>query len=345
MYFGHTEKRTFLPSLIGALVCLFFVRSGFLSLFFLVPMGVLAFRYDYRVAWTGLGIAVLGNTVLALGIAAALGNSAVGIFWDLLYFTIMVSIFTWISSPPPGLSLNVSGEVRLIIGSCLGALLFTGIFFRIIAKPEFAEYIAALSNSLLSLHLASGSDVVQKALLESLTPDVILNLIKSIMLRGGSLISCVCLFFFCRQISSILARFSLRQRRARSPEVNPMMVFYVHPQVIWVLSGSLLLVVLVRTLKLETPEIILWNILILCAILYFAQGLGILQFFVTRPSMHPFLRLFLYILFIVLLFSPVINAILLAGVVLLGIAENWVPFRASKQNGPPSTPEAGDGGN
>jgi len=65
------------------------------------------------------------------------------------------------------------------------------------------------------------------------------------------------------------------------------------------------------------------------------------QFFLSRPSMLPFLRLFLIVLFIVLIFSPVVNVILLVGIVLLGIAENWAPFRASKPNGPSSTPEAG----
>ena len=94
--------------------------------------------------------------------------------------------------------------------------------------------------------------------------------------------------------------------------------------------------------KLEIPEIILWNILILCAILYLAQGLGILQFFLARPTVSPSFKLLLSVLFIFLFFSPVINVVLLGGVVLLGIAENWVPFRAPKQNGPPSTPEAGD---
>jgi len=106
-----------------------------------------------------------------------------------------------------------------------------------------------------------------------------------------------------------------------------------------------MLVVLSRVARLVVPEIILWNILVLCIILYCAQGLGILQFFLSRPTVPVFLRFFLTVVLIILIFSPAVNAVLLIGIVILGIAENWAPFRAPKPNGPPSTPEGGDRGN
>jgi hypothetical protein len=43
-------------------------------------------------------------------------------------------------------------------------------------------------------------------------------------------------------------------------------------------------------------------------------------------------------LVILLVFSPGINAAALGVLVLLGIAENWVPFRAPKPDGGSSTP-------
>jgi len=182
--------------------------------------------------------------------------------------------------------------------------------------------------------------------MESMTPETVLAFIKSTVLRGGGLVSTLLLFVFCRQISFAMARLSPGNKPSDEQGANALLGFRVDPVLIWVISGSLLLVVLSSMVKLEVPEIILWNILILCGILYFAQGLGILQFFLTRPTVSPFLRLPLSIFFIVLLFSPGINVVLLGGVALLGIAENWVPFRAPKSNGPPSTPEAeGDAGN
>ena len=348
MHSAVFERKTIIPVLVGAGLCLFFPRSGILSFFFLVPLAVLSFRYGYRSAWSALLLAVMGNTLLAFGTMLVQGNPLKRIAWDLLYFTIMASIFTWITSPLPLFSLKMSGGARFIAGSCTGALLYTGIFFRLLASPGFSENLDSLLSIMVSSNISSGSNVVEAALLESINTEDVLNAIKAIMLRGGSLVSCVLQFFVCRQIGLALARFSLR--KTSSPEIHSrgtrsLVLFHANPVVIWVLSVSLLLVVLASMMKLEIAEIILWNILILCGILYLAQGLGILQVFLARPAVPPFLRFLLSVLFIALIFSPVINVVLLGGVVLLGIAENWVPFRAPKPNGPPSTPEAKDGGN
>ena len=233
-----------------------------------------------------------------------------------------------------------------MLGSCVGAALFIWLFYQAMATPAFTQYIDTMINTILALYQSSGSDVVQNALLQSITAEMVLETIKSILLRGGSLISCVILLFAGRQISMALVRIVYRNS-FRDTEGNPVKAgtfssFHVHPNMIWVLSVSLPMIILVNIFKLEIPEIILWNLLILCGILYLAQGFGIMRFFLAKPAVSPFLRFFLPLLFIVFLFSPVINAVLLGGVVLLGIAENWVPFRAPKQNGPPSTPEASD---
>jgi len=313
-----------------------------LGFFFLVPLGFVSYRYGYRIAWSALLLAIVGNVFLALVTVLTRGLHPAEIFWDILYFTTMSCIFTCIISPPPALSSRFSGGMRLIIGSCLGALLFMGIFLRSISTPGFSEYLGSILNSVVSNYRSSGSDVVQNALMESLTADAVLDFMKSMMLRGGSLVSAVFMFFICRQISFALAFMANRRqgKQGMNPQSTSLAGFHVYPTIIWVLSASLLLVVLTKMAKLEIPEIILWNILILCGILYLAQGLGILQFFLARPTVSPSLKLLLSVLFIFLFFSPVINVVLMGGVVLLGIAENWVSFRAPKQNGPPSTPEA-----
>ena len=242
-----------------------------------------------------------------------------------------------------------------MIGSCLASLFLMGVFFRSMSSPGFSAYVQSLMNQFVSLQRSAGADVVRNALLEEVTAEMVLDLVKAVMLRGGSLVTCVLIFFICFQISLVLARLFLAIKLSRdpaagqetgsptsSPGAGSFTAFHVYPPLIWVLSLSLLLVVLTRMIKLEIPEIILWNVLILCGILYLAQGMGILRFLLARPSMPPFLRFLLGVLFVAFIFSPVINVVLLAGVVLLGIAENWVPFRAPKSNGPSSTPEAGD---
>ena len=341
LYSGLLKRRA-VPAVIGAVLSLFCIKSGFLFLFFLVPLGVLAFRYGEAVAWTGLLLAVLGDALMAVMTAAAKAIPLAETMWDFLYFLIMASIFMWICSPPKRFLLKLPGVLRLIAGSCLGAILVTALLFRAMAAPGFLEYLDSWIKAFASVNR---SDVVRLALLDGMSAEYLIEIMKAVMLRGGSLVSCIFIFFTCRQLSIVLARLNTGANTitGNMPEiaargVNFLGIFHVDPEVIWIFSFSLLLVVLTRIFTFVIPEIILWNVLLICVMLYLAQGLGILQFFLTRPSTPHFLRLLAGILFIVLMFSPVINAVLLGGLFFLGIVENWIPLRAPKQNGPPSTP-------
>jgi hypothetical protein len=331
------------------------LKTGFLSLFFLVPLGFVAYRYHYRVAWLAFLLAFFGHAILSIANSAGRAIPFEALGWDVLYYGAITFIFILIIASPPSLQTKMSWPVRLVAGACLGSLLFNYILFMNMDSQAFLEYIGYFVNSLIAAYQSAKIDVVQNAMLESLTPEFVMDMIMAFMLRGGSLVSCVLLFFVCCQMSLILARMSFRlvgkniqekiSWEAKLNGINPLAGFHVNPRVIWVFSFSLLLVVITRTIKLEIPEIILWNVLIICSILYLAQGLGIMQFFLIMPSFSPFLRMILVIAFVFVLFSPFINAFLLGGLVLLGIAENWLPFRVSKQSGPPSTPEAGGGVN
>ena len=331
------ERKELIPALVGAGMCLFFARIGFFAFFFLLPLGFLAFRYGHRIVWNALFFAVTGNALILLGTALSRGAPLTGTFWNVFYFAGMTSVFVWITAPPSGLPFKASGTARLVIGSCAASLLFIGMFFRVAASPAFLEQLGAITNAVVARQSAPSSDVVRAALLAEITPEMVLAFMTAIVLRGGALFFSVFLFFSCRQASFFLVRLFTRNKQAVE---NQLAVFHVPPVTIWMFSGSLLLVVLTSAANILVLEILLWNILAICVILYLAQGFGILQFFLGRLAVTPFLRLLLLASFFVLLFSPGINAVLLGGVVLLGIAEIWVPLRAPKTNGPPSTPEA-----
>jgi len=345
------EKRDFLPALIGAGISLIMLKSGFLSFFFLVPLGFVAYSYPNRTAWLAFFLTLAGNCFLTIAYTAGSVIPLQAILWEIFYYAVTTFIFIWIIAPPEFLCANISEPARLIAGSCLGSLLFSFIFFKSTDSQAFMEYIKYFINSLISVYQSSGTDVVQNAMLETLTPEFVLEKIMALMIRGGSIVSCILLFFVCCQLSLMLARLSHRLisknfqgiNGSRLKGINSLAAFHVNPIVIWFFSFSLILIVLTRITKYEIPEIILWNILVICSILYLAQGLGIMQHFLIKPSFSPLLRLLIIIAFIFLLFSPVLNAFLLGALALLGIAENWLPLRVSKQSGPPSTPEAGGG--
>ena len=335
------DRKTFVPALIGAGLCVFLLKSGILSLFFLVPLGFVAYRCDYKIAWLTVFSAFIGNLILVL-IAAGAGTPFPLIILDLFYFAIMTFVFTWITAPPPDLSFNLPGPVRLVAGSCVAAIVFSFTFFKSMESEGFIEYIESFLGALISASRSSGIDVVQSAQLEMFSVDALVITIRSVMLRGGSLVSCALLFFICRQMSFLIASISQRMKGFAVQGRN-LIFFHVYPQLIWVFSSSLLLVVFSKAVQINALEILLWNILIICAMLYLAQGLGIVQFFLSRPGTPGFMKMLFGVLFVILLFSPFVNMLLLGGIILLGVAENWVPLRAPKQTRPPSTPEAGDG--
>jgi hypothetical protein len=228
------------------------------------------------------------------------------------------------------------------------------IFSGLASGEYFNQHLTALLDTALAVREPSGANVVQNALMGQPSTEAFLAGIKFVMLRGGSLVFTVLLFTICRQASFTLARLlpsAFGGRTAGSAEaaavgsdLGSIAAFRAPSKLILILSGALCLVVPASILNLTIPEIILWNILVLCAIVYFAQGAGILQSHLTRLN-APFLRLALTALFFVLVVTPGINVVLLAGVVLLGIIENWIPLRVSKLSGSSSTPEAGNSGN
>jgi hypothetical protein len=155
----------------------------------------------------------------------------------------------------------------------------------------------------------------------------------SLILRGGGLASCMLVFYISRFITLFLA--GLVRRGRTWPGLRE---FRVSPWLIWAFSLSLGIILLSRLVKWQVPEIVAWNVLALCALMYLAQGAGIVRHFLTCRPVSPGLRLFVNIAIVFAVLSPGLNGILFGALILLGVAEHWAPLRVIKQKGPPSTP-------
>ncbi|MDR3342093.1 MAG: YybS family protein [Treponema sp.] len=332
------EGVAYVPALIGAVVCVGLIRSGFPAFFFLVPLGFMAYGYNRVSTWFALAVAVMGNGIFSLGLFLFfVGYHGWDLGWDVAYFTLMAVVFTWITAPPvkgPWL-LRIPGAYRFIAGSVIGAVGFMLVVYTARDTTGFHAFMRTQAEMLRSLYVASsGTDVVRRSLVEQyLTPEAVMETLSFVLLRGGGAVSCLLIFFISRQISLVLARIF-----RHSGPGSSLMWFHTAPLLIWVLSCSLLGVLAGGLANLVVVEIIAWNMVILCAILYLAQGGGIVMHFLNRRALPPLMRLGLNGLIIFLIFSPGINVVALGGVILLGIAENWVPFRASQSDGPSSTP-------
>ena len=325
MQYSDSHALDHRPAMIPALVCgllsAIFLRFGFLSLFFLIPLGYMALAYNAGSAWRACTACILANILITLIVFSADGFTHR--LLNILYFSVLTVGFTWIMAGDK--TGRIRTGYRCIIAASTGALALLLLVFT--PGSGVLELLGKQAELLSSLYVSSSeNDAARRSLIEyELTQDRLMEAATLLMLRGGALASCFLLFFFNRQLSVSLAWFIRRQKPLQS-----LSAFRSPQGTIWVLSVSLGVILLFSRIKMEIPEIIAWNLLVICAILYLAQGLGIVLFKLRYRS--PLLRLLCGILFFVIIVSPGVNAVGLGVLILLGILENWLPLRISRES-------------
>jgi hypothetical protein len=264
-------------------------------------------------------------------------------FPDLGYFSLLVLVFSWLMAPPAAgpWIFRIRAAYRLILGALAAGLL--GIMFVSGDSAGLGAFVRSQADLLSSLAADSaGGDAVRRSLLEQeLSPQRIMSIFNTVLLRGGILASSMLILFISRQLSLGLAAFAAKKRGAGpGGPVKSLRDFHVPPFFIWVFSLSLGGVLLFRLVGLSVPETMLWNLLTICALVYLAQGFGIVQFLLSRREMPAPMRFLLNLGIILAILSPGINMAALGLLVLLGIAEYWLPLRRAQGNRPPPTPAA-----
>jgi len=331
----HTGKTTLIPALICAVLSVVLMRFGFFSFFFLAPLGVCAAVYGPVMAWIGFVFALTGNAVWSIGFSLRYGTGLAGAGMDILYFTVLSAGFTWIMAGNPSPAKPpVRTFFRLTAASVAGALVFLGMVFSMGSDEGFSALIRSQIEANVSSYIASsGADAAQQAFLEHmLTPDRIIETFIMIILRGGALASAFFLLFINRQTAFAFAR--LFRRQGKNIGGNDLIGFYAPRKTIWVLSLCLAVILLCRTIALEAVEIAAWNLLVICVIMFLAQGGGIVLFRLTGKPRSMITRLLCGLLLVFIVFSPGINVLVMGGLVLLGIAECWLSLRVKKQEVP-----------
>jgi hypothetical protein len=327
---ARTGKAAMVPALVCAIISVVLIRAGILSFLFLVPLGICAVLYGTVAAWIASVFAVLGNCVWLAVLVLRFGGSGIGLL-DVLVFSVMVLGFTWIMAGNPAI-LNIPPirtVLRFMAASVAGALVFLAVIFSLGSNEGFSALLRSQIETVSSAYITeSGVSADQRAFLEGqLSPDRVLELFSLLILRGGALISAVFLFFFSRQTAFLFGRLFRRQAGGMG---NDLIGFFAPRKAIWILTLCLPVILLCRLPSLRIIEIAAWNVLAICAIMFLAQGGGIVLFNLARRPMPLIMRLLCGIAFVLIIFSPGINVAALGILVLLGIAENWLPLRVVK---------------
>ena len=326
-----SENIAFIPAITGAVISIFFIRSGFAALFFLLPLGFIGYGWGPKTLWSGLVFAIIGNSLLTLMIGLSFRVPGGDMAWEMLFYISMTAAFSWIILPLDEKSSGFSGAFRLAAGALVCNLVLMGLFTKTFRDPGFQELLNSQIEVIASIYrMGSTADAVAG----SLEIDRIMDLLWNFIMRGGSLFTALLVLFMNRQLSITLIRFFGGPRRDKV-----FSKFHVHPQIIWLLLFSVLLILVCNIFGWTMFGIILSNIMTLCCLMYMAQGLGIIQFLTLKPGFPAVLRFLIPIIFVLLLFSPVINFLLLGSIIILGITENWVFLRGVSKKRPASTPE------
>jgi len=321
-------KETLIPALVCAGVCVVSVRAGLFVLFFLVPLGVCAVVFGPIAAWLCAVFAILGNGVWLAGISLRYGGPAINGL-NMLYFVVVSLGFTWImaGNPPESRWIPAIPRIRtlfrFIAASIAGALAYMSLTFLRGGEFDFRSQVEAVASLF-------GTDAAQQAFQEqTLTADRIIDTFMMIILRGGAVFSAFFIFFYSRQLAFIFARLFRRQQRH-----GDLIGFHAPHRTILVFSLCLPVVLLCRIISLGIIEIAAWNVLVICVIMFLAQGGGIVLFNLARRPMPMIVRLLGMVAFVCVVFSPGINVLAVVLLILLGIAENWLPLRVMKQERP-----------
>ena len=350
-------KTTLIPALVCAALSVVLMRIGFFSFFFLAPLGVCMAVYGPVAAWLGFVFAALGNAVWSIGFSLRYSTGLAGAGMDILYFTVLSAGFTWIMAGNPPLARPPTRSpagppirtlFRFIAASIAGALVFLAMVFSMGRDESFSAFIHSQIEAIASSYIASsGADAAQQAFLERLlTPDRIIETFTMIIIRGGALVSAFFIFFINRQAAFAFARLFRRHGRRQDKRqggkpciagtAHDLTGFYAPRKTIWVLSLCLPVILLCRAISQETVEIAAWNLLVICVIMFLAQGGGIVLFNFTSRFRSVIMRLLCGLLLISVVFSPGLNVLALVVLILLGIAENWLSLRVKKQEVPDS---------
>jgi hypothetical protein len=307
----------------AALLSVSLVRLGAFGILFLLPLALAGFFGGEKPLWLAAFLAVTGNGALLFAAWRDAGADSIILVWNILYYAVMVLAFCWINAdqgkrvpffPIPPL-------YRLALGSLAASAAIIPCFLAVMENREFIRFAAA---RLEAVYKASGGELD--------AGEFVLSLVY-LGIRGGILVSVLFFFAISRQVAIFITWFVRREKPG-----SGLISFKNGQFLIWLLSASLGATLLGSVTGFTALEAGAWNILVLCAILYLAQGGGIAFYFLVR--LPPFYRLLVNLALLVLLFRPGINMVLLGILIFAGIIENWVPLRTFGSKGSPPTPGA-----
>jgi len=312
---GQMTINSIVTILVCTAVSMFFMRIGIFSFFYLAPLGFAVIASGSM--WYTFFTAAIANFIFSISVSSPESQS--NVWFYVLYITTLFLGFTWLIG-----SGNLRTTYRLIIASAAGAGAFLIEFFsqNSLFYSAFLDIMETISEI---FTVPDANSVSVNPIFQNMTDsESMMDFIIRFMLRGGALFSILFLLFINRSIAISLSRFTKKYK-----EEKRMITFFAPQNIIWVFTGALITIMLTGALKIEIIEILAWNVFVVCCIIYLAQGSAILMHFMEQRGTG--FKIGISILIITLLLSPLMLGVF-GALLILGVLENWIPFRLQKKN-------------
>jgi hypothetical protein len=312
---------------------------------FLLPLSYVIAAYSRRTAWLSCLTAILANLVSTLWLSRAAGIGFAETALDLAYFSAMSAGFTWFAiswtgdeggeeDALPPLLYRLQPAYRLAIAAVLSAGLML-LALNVSVEGGIVALIESEAAILSQFYAAEAAGEAEAAgvtgagaaiagtgvggLFGGLDPGYIARTMEALLFRGGAAAALMLLFYGSRGLGRWLHR--LIRRR---PRQECLALFHNASALVWVLSSSIAALMLGHWQDWEPVELAAANALVVCAVLYLAQGWGIVLALGRRSQ--GFARFLPALVALLIVMSPGINFIFLGILALVGIAEHWLPM-------------------
>jgi len=303
-----------------SVLCMFFLRIGLFSLFYLAPLGYAVLVTD-RLRLTFITSAL--TTIVFLFFTSIIqGAYSANLWMEIFYFTLLFFMFLWVTG---GKKLRTA--YRFLIAAIVCSIAF--LIYLFMPGSILYNVFDIFAEEFFPIFYAE--DAAGTAVQQLMSPEFVVETTKNILLRGGSIISLLMMFYINRQIAVTAVWIIKKQRKDRG-----LSVFFAPANTIWFLTGSLATIIISNIFNFRIPEIIAWNIFTICCIIFLVQGIGIARDFLAKRTQR--FRIITNVLVILAIFSP-LGVIVILALLILGIVEIWLPVRLGGLNGRASTPE------
>lgn len=306
----------------GAVLSLIMSLSGFLLLFFMVPLQVIAIRRGEKgFLISAMGV-FFGNLVLKLILSPEAVSAGIPMTADIAVFLILLGGLYAVNFKLKA----YKGVIRFLIVTVGAAIASLPVLLYLSSDPSFVEMMKGQIDSVLvMLQKAFPGETV----FGSLTTDAMYSIF-----RNSFLSSYLAVFSFIVALSwRIGLRFGLRSigRESDMPKIEEL---NVPERLVWFLFVPLTLVLLKillagRGMDLNTGIVgfAVSNSLYIMVALYGLQGFGLLQYLMVKKKVNPGIRrMTSWSIPLALLIFP-LNLVVLILLPGLGVSELWINYR------------------